>query len=271
MSHAWGIAGWVQDTTSSSSTGSATTVTDYGSQTDDGNNLCRVTLIRNRDPGLPLDQSAQQGAQGQRLLCLIADGVRFPAPGDRVMVAIPEDAHGMMPGGSLVIATVTSNPVATGNLGDGDQVIFASPVTGARIVHRGDGALVFATTLNGQAGGPMTTLVLGGAAQGGLPQTTFKFQSSYGQLTFDSAGSHWSDAFGNAILMGGIGMPAPFNSFGNYVTIETAVFTGDAPAVNLGSSLLGAYLPAVWGPSPAGSPLPVLMAGITSMQVKIGV
>lgn len=185
MSSAWGIAGWVTDTNSA---------TDFGDRTNDGNNLCRVTLVRNRDASIPLDQSTTQTAQGQQLLCLVADGVRFPSPGDRVYVGMPED-HWKMPGGSIVLATVTANPAATGNLGDGDQVIFADPRTGSKIVARGDGALVLAATKTGKPGGPMVYLQIGGLAQGGLPQSSLKFQSPHGTMAYDDYGFRINDAF----------------------------------------------------------------------------
>ena len=259
MSSAWGIAGWVTDTNSA---------TDFGDRTNDGNNLCRVTLVRNRDASIPLDQSTTQTAQGQQLLCLVADGVRFPSPGDRVYVGMPED-HWKMPGGSIVLATVTANPAATGNLGDGDQVIFADPRTGSKIVARGDGALVLAATKTGKPGGPMVYLQIGGLAQGGLPQSSLKFQSPHGTMAYDDYGFRINDAFQNSIRMGGMGMPGILAPLGSYCTIMSKFISVDGAAVNLGSSVPGIYFPAVWGPAPAGTPQPILLAGVTSMSVKI--
>lgn len=262
MSAAWGIAGWL--------TG-PDTASDYGDASNDGNNLCRVTLVRGRDPSLPLDQSAQQGAQGQQLLCLVADGVRFPAPGDRVMVIMPED-HWAMPGGSLVVATVTSNPAATGALNDGEQVIFQSPLTGSKIIHRKDGAIVIITTLDGKPGGPMSSLRLGGLiGNTGLPQSTLKFQSGYGGIVFDTSGARIRDGFGNSVIMGGVGFPSPFSVLGNYISVNSALVSIDGANVNLGSSAAGVYQCAVWGASPAGTPVPILLGGITSISVKIGI
>lgn len=255
---AYGTAGWPNDTQDPG---------DYADASNDGSNLVKVTLEGQRDPSVTLDATQ---SSGQQLLCKLADGVRFPTFGQQVLVAIPS-GHAKRAGAAAVIASFATGAAATGNLGEGSTLIFADPVTGTKIAHRADGALVFGVSSTGKVGGAMTTLVLGGQPQTGLPQSFLKFQSPGGTFAFDTSGVRIRDGHGNSLLMGGASIPGLPATFGSYITCHSALFLADAPQVMLGVSVPGVFLPAVWGPSPAGTPLPIVLSGVTSTQVKIGI
>lgn len=112
----WGTIGWHSD---------STIVHDFGSASDDGSNLVRVTLYRGRDPTTALDQSGSQ-AQGEEILCKLSSNfLLVPPKNTRVLVAIPS-VGGMVPGGSMVIGADNPNASLLGTPSEGDIAVWSA-------------------------------------------------------------------------------------------------------------------------------------------------
>lgn len=237
----WGMVGHVDDNGEP---------IDLGDSTNDGNNLVRVTVFRGRDASVPLDQSQ---AQGHQLLCQLADGVRLPDRGTRVMVAIPEH-YGNIPGGSVIIAAVSNNWKAQANSGAGDMVLQV-PGSPAAIFIRKNGTIVLKTA---DANGNTTSLAI---APGKLSFVDQRFK-----IIGDDAGLRLRHYAGATLNLGAIGLPGPLAAFGSRAVLKAARVDVDGSNVNLGTGPV--MFPAAYGPDP--SPAPLLLSGILSAGVKIG-
>jgi hypothetical protein len=239
----WGVVGWEDD---------ASDGLDLGDSDNDGANLVKVQVFRGRDPGKAID-AAQ--AQGQRLLCQLADHVRLPAKGTRVMVAIPE-SYGIIPGGSLIVGCASNNWQAQANAGAGELVIQV-PGSPAAIFLRANGTIVLKT-----ADPKGNTSVVKFAP--GL----FQVQDPLFQINCDSSGVRLRHYAGATLNLGAIGLPGPLSSLSTMATLKAGRVRVDGSLVTIGPHLPGnVFLPAAYGPDP--SPAPLALLGATSAAVKL--
>lgn len=238
----WGVVGWEDD---------GGEALDLGDSTNDGTNLVKVQVFRGRDPSQPLD-AAQ--AQGQRLLCQLADHVSLPTDGTRVMVAIPEH-YGMIPGGSLIVGAVTKDRQANANVGAGEMIIQA-PGGAAAIILKGDTIVLRTADTKGNT----TTFVV---APGVQKTTSPAFLVSYDKTGMRMR--HWAGA---TLELGAIGLSGPLSALSTMATIKAGRVRVDGSLVTIGPHFGGnLFFPAAYGPDPAPGPLTLL--GIMSSSVKL--
>ena len=238
----WGQVGWSADGGVSA---------DLGDSTNDGNTLVRVTLFAGRVPDAELDQTQ---AQGQQLLCQLAQGVQMPARGTLVIVATPEP-FGHIPGGSVILAAMANNYQSLGNAEQGELVI-AVPGSPASIVLRKDGTIVIKT---GDTDGNTSFIKF---APG-----MFKISTPAFNVTCDETGIRLKHYSGAHLSLGAIGLPAPLSSLGSYATLSGGIAKIDGTSVLLGPEDGAVYFPAAFGPDPA--PAPLLLTGLKSSTVKM--
>jgi hypothetical protein len=238
----WGMAGWDTDGGDPLDLGNAT------NDPADGPNLCRVTLFSRRDAGAAFDQSK---AQGLKILCRLADGVRFPTAGTLVVVAIPEPFGNIC---GVILGTCSSNPSAQGNAA-GDALVLQSPSGKAAIILRGDNIVLKTAAENG------ATIYQKVGPRG------FQFVAPFGTIALSPA--HWSIRHASGTYITGYsvaGLPAPLNALGSIVKISGAIAKVDGTKV-----LLGPDTPATnYQPVPTGLPAdtggtPLFSAYLTAM------
>lgn len=229
----WGMAGWDTDAGDPLDLGNATT------DPADGPNLCRVTLFGRREPSVDFDEKR---AQGQKIICRLADGVRFPTAGTLVVVAVPEP-FGNIAG--IVLATCSSNPAAQGNAA-GDALVLQSPSGKAAIILRGDNIVLKTADAKGNTifakVGPNGFVVV-------HPGAFLKVQHD-GITARHWAGAYWTLSAG--------GLPAPFSAVDSY-----AKFSAKLVKVDGAATLIGPDNPAtVWVAPFVGLPTDVPPAGV---------
>lgn len=245
----WGSVGWTDD---------GGTFLDLADASNDGSNLVRVTLYAGRAPTDAIDHTQ---AQGQPILCRLADGVAMPSRGDKVIVAIPHP-WGQVPGGAVIIAKCSNNPSAQANLGAGELVI-QTPGSPAQIMIRANGTIVMRTA---DKDGNNTTLT--------LAPNSFKIIDPAFMIVADTTGIRFRHAVSGALLkLGGMsGAPAPLSAFGSMVHIKASQIRVDGQQVLLGPWLNGGafYQPVITSPNPSDTGLqPVTLTGISCTGVKV--
>jgi hypothetical protein len=113
-----------------------------------------------------------------------------------------------------------------GNLKPGDRVIAGGFPAQSRLFVRADGSITALTTDDNTADG--------NSVYHRLSTTELRFWSPWGSQVHDQTGFHVRTWHGAKLDMGGLGLPAPFSSYGSFANMTAAIIRLNGAIVQLG-------------------------------------
>lgn len=195
-----------------------------GDAANDGHTLIRIQLFSGKDPTIPVNPKRAQGTKLVAHLNSLA-GFKIPNKDARCYVAVPPGMT-QVPGAAIIMGIVEPSMAQLDNLTPGEQG--PSTSSGAtRIIQRNDGTVGFFTTDDGTLTGKSVYFT---AAPDG-----FTMVAPWGQLKFDATGFHVLTASGASFGMGGLGLPAPLDAIGSYVTMQAGTVAASCSAASFGT------------------------------------